>query len=225
MRVPDEARDLERYRDEFFLAIHTGSFDEAYSALDGWERAAATSVDTILRLYPFVVRVDLDLELEREDSARRTARRLADAWQPWVRSEFSDAEIETTRALYITGEMGPDAFLRARSHDEEKLAARGGYFSAASIRWYETYVQSVRTAEDALVAIGRRPKDDIVAEAVFRDVGVDFQIGRMYLMGSDIDKALPALRRAANSCTYWKALQGVQAHALYGDALARSNSA
>jgi len=127
---------------------------------------------------------------------------------------------ERTRALYITGQIDRDEAHRQQAKNEEGLIARGGFYSAEA-RWLDAYVQAVRDAEDARFAIAHRPNNFIV-DAENTDHAGATDLGRMYLLAGEVDKALGSLRRATNSCLFAKALYNVHAHAWYGDALAKA---
>jgi len=113
-RVPESVREMERQRDEYFLAILDGEFDRAYGALDGWDKAVSTFADSLQRARPFLARMDLDLELGRSDSLRQVARTFIDASQTWLRNDYYDQGIETTRALYRAALIDRAEFLQRR---------------------------------------------------------------------------------------------------------------
>jgi len=222
-RVPDGSRDLERQRDEFFLAVLDGEFERAYAALDAWDKIATKSVEATQRAWPFILRIDLDRELGRTEEAQHTARAFVEASQTWMRHDYYDQAIETTRQLYRTGLMDREEFLRQRSRDEQGLVARGGVFATPGVLWYSAYAETVVTAEDARLAVSHEPSATPILDAETREVNVDMELGRTYLYADQLDKSLAALRRATKSCLYWRALDSMPAHALYGDALAKSD--
>ncbi|WP_394838937.1 serine/threonine protein kinase [Pendulispora rubella] len=220
-RVSEASRELERQRDEFFLAVLDGNFQGAYVALDGWEKAAFKSVDSSQRARPFLTRLDLDLELGRTEVAQQVARSFIEASPTWLRHDYYDQAMETTRAMYRTGLIDHAAFLQRRTADEASEIARGGVFASAGIRWLALYVETIVTPEDAELAVANRPQGAPVLDAESREVNVDAQIGRAYLLAGQVDTAIAELTRATKTCQFWKSIDGVQAHAFYGDALAK----
>ncbi|WP_394820503.1 protein kinase domain-containing protein [Pendulispora albinea] len=220
-RLPEAKREIEHQRDEFDLAVLDGQFDRAYAALAAWEKAAISSVNAYDRVVPFISRIDLALELGQNEPAQQAARDFIEASQTWLPYDTWDMPTERTRALYLTGIIDRNEFRRRRAHDEEGLLARGGYYAAPGVRWWDAYVQIIKDTEDSRFAIEHQPKGAIT-DAEFFDLAADAQLGRMYLDVDQVDKALQSLGRAVKSCVYWKAIHGVRAHALYADALAAS---
>ncbi|WP_394820506.1 protein kinase domain-containing protein [Pendulispora albinea] len=222
-RVPEPSRELEHHRDEFYLSVLDGEFDRAYAALDARDKALVKSVNAHHRAKAFIDRFELDLELGRTEEAKRGARTFIEASQTWVRSELYDQAVESTVALYRTGQIDRDEMLRRRAHDETGLIARGGILASPGVLWYVTYVEYVVTTDDAKLAVARQPPIHPVHDAEFREVNMDQALGRTYLYADQIEKALQELRRGVRSCLYTSSRWSVYAHALYGDALAKVN--
>ncbi|WP_394820511.1 hypothetical protein [Pendulispora albinea] len=220
-RLPEPQREAEHRRDEFDLAVLDGRFEQAYESLDAWDHAIAHSADAHERAMPFTCRIDLDLELGRTEAARRAATSFVEASQAWLPEETWDMPAERTRALYLTDQIGRSAFRQRRAQDELELRARNGWWAAPNVRWFDSYVQNVKDAEDARVAVAAQPATRPFLEAAFRNRYVDSELGRMYLYAGQLDKSLELLRRATKSCSYVRGLYVFRAHALYGDALAR----
>lgn len=219
-RTAPDRKEVDQARDEFFLRLHAGKFDEAFAALDTWDdRAARRSVYAIARTFPVISRVALNLELGRNDAAAAIARGLAESSVSWVRSDFIDVPTEVSRALYLTGQIERGEFLQRRAHDEEGLIARGGYFDPA-VRWLEAYVQSIKVPEDAQLALEHRPSDRGVLDPVLRDAAVDKRVGLMFVLAGRPEDSLGPLERATRACTLYRTLEQVQALAIYGDVLA-----
>ncbi|WXB10897.1 serine/threonine protein kinase [Pendulispora albinea] len=224
-RSPQADRALDRYGDEFFLAVLDGEFDRAYAALDGWDKAVAASADGLERARPLIARFELDLELGRTEEAQRGARAFIEASQTWLPSAQHNQAVETTVALYRTGLIDRDEMLRRRARDEEGLIARGGYIAAPGTRWYVAYVEYVVTAEDAKLAVAHQPPVHPIYPAELREVNMDLSLGRMYLYAGQLELARTELRRGTRSCLFRKSMGRLQAHALYGDALAKAGRA
>ncbi|WP_394838934.1 hypothetical protein LVJ94_18755 [Pendulispora rubella] len=204
------------------MAIEDGAFPQAYAALDAWEKAATVSANAWVRAYPFTSRLDLDLELGELEAARHTARAFIAASQTWLPEDTWDMPTERSRALYFTAQIGRDEFRRLQARDAEGIAARGGFYAPAGVRWIESYALSIRDVEDARFALSKLPDERPLLDAAFRDFFVDAEIGRIHLYAGRLDRALEWLHRAANSCLYVRALHSVQAHAWYGHALAKN---
>ncbi|WP_394838933.1 serine/threonine protein kinase [Pendulispora rubella] len=219
-RLVSPRDDVARCWDEYNLAIQDGQFDVAYRVLDTWDKAALTTADGALRWLPFAYRIDLDLELGRIDAAKAAARAAVDASQTWLPNESWYMPAERTRALYFTGLISRDEAHRQQVPNEQGFA-RGGFYSP-DLRWIDAYVQTVRDAEDAQFAISHRPSASPILDAEHVDLFATSDVGHMYLLAGDVDKALVSLHRASNSCLFAKALYSVHAHAWYGDALAKA---
>jgi serine/threonine-protein kinase len=217
--TPSDLRGVIRARDDFFLAVYDGGFDDAFARLAEWERGVAGITDAFHRMYPFVCRIDLELELGQRSAAAADARRFEAASEGWLRSDFVDLPTEVSRGLYLSGDIDRLALAARRSRDESVMQSRGGYFAAAGIQWFETYAQVVADEEDARDAIERLPAERPTIEAVYRDVGVDEEIGRAFLLAGRSRDAVAALQRATGSCNYLKSIHFVRAHGLLGDAL------
>lgn len=218
-RIPEDRRSWHKQRDEFFLAVLAGRFDDAYAAEALWERAATSSVDAELRGLPFVYRIDLDLELGQPAKAEVAAREFADSSAGWLRNGFFDLPTEVTRTLYLAEAITRPEFQSRRKENEAGLLKRTGYLAQPGVRWFEAYVQTAKDAEDAREALQHAPSPLRVVDAVARDVGVDEEMGRVYLMAGRAKDALPLLERASRSCSYFKAIEYGHARLLYAEAL------
>ena len=170
-------------------------------------------------MYLLVCRIDLELEIGARASAAKSARRLEQASSGWLRSDYVDLPSLVTRALYLSGAIDRERRNERRTLEVPRLAARGGYFSSAGLQWYETYAQTTVYEVDATEAIKRLPERQPTIEAVYRDIGVDEEIGRNYLLAGHYSEAVVSLRRATKSCNYRKSIHHIQAYRYLGDAL------
>ena len=221
--MPAEAREVVRLRDEFFFNVYDGRFEDALAVADAWERAVGGIADASQRTYPFVCRIDLELEMGDRAKGALEARRFQEASESWLRNAFVDPPTEVTRALYLTGAISLEALHERRRRDGAIIRARGGYFEPAGVQWFETYAQVSLDGTDAREAIDRLPHERPTIEAIYRDVGVDEEIGRNYLLAGQSAESLAWLKRATRSCNYMKSIHLVRAHRLLGDALAESD--
>jgi len=199
---PDQRRETEAAW-EFLMHLYDGDFDAASRDMDSWQ-SATTSSDAFQRGLPFAYRIELELELGRNDDARRTAREFAYRSEAWLVQDNWDGPIESIRALYFTSEISRSEFRAARETAVVKQIARGGgFYSIPAIRWFDDYVQTARDKVDAIEAVAARPPDSVI-DPLYTYAGVDAWLGRAYLLAGHLDQALPLLKRAASSCTILK---------------------
>jgi hypothetical protein len=215
-------REETRWRDEYWLAIADGDFTSGRAAIERWQKATTTSTDALRRGIPMSYRVQLELELGDTSAAKRAARDFENESRTWVAHDFFDVEAERIRVLNLTDLMTFSEYRSARQLAYDKMLLRAGYFAQEGTRWYEAFVQSTRTSEDAIEAIARSPKIAGFIDAAFRDVGVDEEIGRMFLLANDPHRAIPALRRATKACTFTKSPLRMKAFELLGDSLEKT---
>ncbi|HEU4412401.1 MAG TPA: protein kinase [Polyangiaceae bacterium] len=217
-REPAERRDEMRASGEFFLRVYDGEFDAGDESLSLWQRAVATSADDHRRLSSLIARLDLELELGRAGRAQEVARLIAAASAAWPPGEALEAGLESTRALYVTGQLGRDEMRRRRHAFID--AAPKGFFADPGARRFDAYARLVRDEADAREAVDNDTAQPPAADLAEWTPRIDAAFGRAYVLGGRPDKAEPLLRRAVSACWFGFPLYSIQARLWLGDALA-----
>ncbi len=216
-REPSELRDEIHAADEFFLRTHDGDFDRADESLTRWQGAVASSSDDHRRLLSLVARLDLELELGRTNRAQEVARLLEAASSAWPPDDRVPVRLESTRALYMTGQLDRDEMRRRRQ--EIIASAPKGHPVLAAYR-FNTYASLVNDAVDALEAVDNGVDAPPILDMFEWTPHFDLAFGRAYVLGGRPDKAEPILRRVISACWFGFSLYSIQARLWLGDALA-----
>jgi serine/threonine-protein kinase len=214
----------QRGQDETYLNVLAGDFVAAEKSIAAWEQAARSFSDADHHGGPAGFRINMYLELGANHDVEILARRYLDESRAWSKGGSIVCDIEGHRALYLAGATSKtdfDAFRREWLARED--ARWRGIYDPLAYKWYEAYVQPVRDADDARLALVQKPVATYDHEVI--NAQGHQQFGLMYALAGKEDVALNHLRKAASACTFNRPLEQTLAIQLYGQALARAGDA
>lgn len=184
---------------ETSFRVLDGDFDAAYESATTWDRSVSPSSDGFAHWVAILARMNIDLELGRQQAASEVALMFADRSRTWLPSEIFDATIETARALYMTSQLSRDQFVTIRNQALLTQEQIGGGYTSPAARWFDSYVQYLWSDEDVRDAIANVPTENSI-DSVVHESHIDTELGHLYLRAGRIDDAIKHLRRATASC-------------------------
>ena len=219
--LPETQRPRVRASTELVLHVYDGDFDAASQSLEDWRRALTPATEPLSRAEEAIWRVELNLELGRVAEASAAARAFDLERRTWLSSDDFDDKIEAARALYLSSSIPRAEYVSRRDAALQGRGRRGGYFTEW-VRWYDFFVQTLKTPEDVADALRTEPARAIFPDPLYRDAGVDALLGRFYEVAGRLPEALAALQRATRSCSVGRPLEAIRAHLWLAQVLRRT---
>ena len=206
---------------DYALSVLEGDFGRASKAVKQWERAVASSSDALAHGAVMLAKFDLNRELGQGSSAAADARELAIHSNVWPSRDEFDFPIEAARALYLTSQLSRSQFIAARNEAIVREETYSAYRSTPLRRWLDTYAENILSHADAKDAIAAAPSRDLRGSKG-EQPSVDATLGRLYLLGGNIDEAIAHLKRATTTCAPMEApFDYVRSFQWLGEALGR----
>ena len=205
------------------MNVLAGDFSAADKSLLSWEHASATFPDADHRGEPAAFRLLLDLELGRNDEVGLLAHRYLEESLGWSQGIAVVFDIEALRALYFSGGLSKHEFDAARrdwlsrTEQRQQVDLEPSFF-----QWYEAYVEPVRDADDARLALQQRPPGLQNFDQEVLSAQANEKFGRLFYLAGDSEAALDYLRKSATACSFTHPLHQTTAIYYYGEALERT---
>jgi serine/threonine protein kinase/tetratricopeptide (TPR) repeat protein len=194
-RTPVYGRELHHAGSVVSVAVAYGRLSEAQTLAEEWQEQALRDDPTSV-IPVFELRERLDLELNRFADARRRAKDFSSKARSWPRSDFFDAEAESTFLDSMADLLDTDSRALRR---QKILAAQDESYGSAGRRWYNAFVYTTFTEAEAAKALEVMPTTAI-SDPIYRNAYDDYQFGRVLSLAGRLDEARGELARSAHSC-------------------------
>jgi serine/threonine-protein kinase len=197
-RVAAEKQERWRAAAETHIAIAEGRLGEAEKAAQHWQAVADDYQNpSQVRGEPYVIRVELDVELGRLKEALAVATQFSSASRSWLQNDNDDLRADATYLRSLTGSMT----LGERTAAREQILAAGAAPSYGSpLRlWINAYGATAWTSDEAKLAVAKMGADTRLA-ADRANAGDYFLWGRVLSLAGEYAQSRSYFSHASRSC-------------------------
>jgi serine/threonine-protein kinase len=209
--------------DRALLAVTDGDLARAEDLAREYDAGLSLSADSYDHGIPARLRVNLLMEMGRMKDAAKAARVFLDRMAAWASYPFApDPSIGLYEPLYRAGEMTKAELAQKRREwleHERRRASEGRTAMDPWVLWATVHGSFAETREEALEAIANLVRDTPLPPPGRRSTFLDFALGKVYVLTSRWDEAIPHLQRVIASCTAFDNVTVIQkARLLLGQA-------
>jgi len=198
---PDKNKQSLRYNAA--LDILQGDFRSAADKLKSWDKEVSSSTDEIEHFQVAWERMQLALEMGRNDEATKVADEYLQLRAAWTPALSMDLSIYAHVVKYLAG--SPRADLQVHRvkwlADEHQRPLENDLLrTTPGTRWIVGYAFAAVDEKDAKEALEALPQYQPLPGSLRRGVAFDDAIGEVQRLAGNFDAALASLQRASRSC-------------------------
>jgi hypothetical protein len=191
--------------DRALLAVIDGDFTRADELAHDYDSALAPSADSYDHAIPARLRMNLLMEMEKMKDAAKAANSFLGRMAAWAAYPFAlDPSIGFYEPLFRAGEMTKAELVAKRKEWTERELRRSTEGRTATdpwILWATVYGSFAESHDEAVEALATVPSGVPTPSPGQRAVFVDFALGKVFVLMSRWDDAMPYLQRVVTSCT------------------------